>query len=224
MKVLLIDDEVELTDSLKKVLIKENFSCEAINDSTLSLDYIKNGEYDIVILDVMMPKINGYEVLKEIRRRNIKVPVIFLTAKSDLDDKLVGLDLGADDYLTKPFSSKELVARIKAIVRRNGNFVTNTLEFHDLKLDLSTYKLSCGKKEVLLINKEFQLMELFMMNPNVCYSTEDLLNKIWGYDSFSDITTVWSFLSSLRKKIATLTNNIKIKSNRGLGYILIYEV
>lgn len=223
MKVLLVDDEKELLRALKSNLEKENFTCDACNDPIDAKYYVMNGSYDIIVLDIMMPKMDGFEFLKYIRSQNINTPVLFLSAKSDIEDKLKGLDLGADDYLTKPFSSMELVARLKAIIRRNNKKVNNELTFHDLTLNLSSYKLSYRGKEVSLINKEFQIMELFMLNPNATYSTNEILEKVWNYDTYTDITTVWTFLSGLRKKIGEITSDIKLKSNRGVGYSLVYE-
>ncbi len=222
MKILLVDDEIDLTDSLKEVLSKENFSVDVANDPYDGLEFLKISKYDLIILDIMMPKLNGYEFLKKIREEKNDTSVIFLSAKSELNDKLQGLELGADDYLPKPFSSKELVARIRAIIRRNNKNSNNIVEFHGLKLNLSNYTLEYGDKKVLLANKEFQILELFMLNPNKVYSTNDILNNVWSYESYSDITTVWTFLSNLRKKIASICPNVQIKLNRGLGYSLEY--
>lgn len=193
MKILLVDDEIDLTDSLKEVLSKENFSVDVANDPYDGLEFLKISKYDLIILDIMMPKLNGYEFLKKIREEKNDTSVIFLSAKSELNDKLQGLELGADDYLPKPFSSKELVARIRAIIRRNNKNSNNIVEFHGLKLNLSNYTLEYGDKKVLLANKEFQILELFMLNPNKVYSTNDILNNVWSYESYSDITTVWTF-------------------------------
>lgn len=223
IKILLVDDEIELVNSLKAILSKENFSVDGVTDPRDAKYYLESSFCDLIILDIMMPYLDGYTLLKNIRAKGINTPVIFLSAKSDIEDKLKGLDLGGDDYLTKPFSSQELIARIKAIIRRNNQKAENILTFHDLKLNMSNYKLSYLDKEVSLINKEFQIMELFMINPDFIYSSEDILKKVWSYDSYSDTTTVWTFLSSLRKKLATLTDKVKIKSNRGVGYSLIYE-
>lgn len=223
IKILLVDDEIELVNSLKAILQKENFSVDGVSDPRDVKYYLESSSYDLIILDIMMPYLDGYTLLKSIRDKKINTPVIFLSAKSDIEDKLKGLDLGGDDYLTKPFSTKELIARIKAIVRRNNQKADNILSFHDLVLSLSSYKLIYKEKEISLVNKEFQIMELFMLNPNFIYSSEDILKKVWSYDSYSDTTTVWTFLSSLRKKLAFLTDKIKIKSNRGVGYSLIYE-
>lgn len=221
MKILLVDDEKTLLYSLKEILRRENFAVDAFFDSVEAFDYLKTNSVDIIVLDIMMPKMDGFTFIKKLREDGNDTPIIVLSAKADIDNKLSGLELGADDYLAKPFSTDELIARIRAIVRRKGNKSNNTLDYHGLKLDIAKYTMTYGDKSIVLQNKEFQLLELFMLHPDKVYSSEELLNRIWGYDSFSDITSVWTFLSNLRRKINSLTDTIKIKSNRGLGYCLV---
>lgn len=221
MRILLVDDELEIVENLKEILMRENFSCDATTNPLEVESYLSSAHYDLLILDIMMPKLDGYSLLKRLRENSNDIPVIFLSAKKEVEDKLMGLDLGADDYLSKPFNSKELIARIRAIIRRKNNFSDNVLEFNGLKLDISSYKLIYGSNEVLLVNKEFQILELFFLNPNKMFSTNEILDKVWNYDSYSDISTVWSFISNIRKKIAKVSNNFVLKSNRGLGYSLV---
>lgn len=221
MRLLLADDEQELTDALSVILTYNKYSVDVVNDGQDALDYAMTGEYDGLILDVMMPKMNGFDVLRELRSAGITTPVIMLTAKSQLQDKIEGLDAGADDYLPKPFETEELLARIRAMTRRGGEvFTPDVLTLGDLTLNRKTYELSCGNETVTLANKEFQMMELMMSNPKTIQSTEHFMDRIWGYDSESEINVVWAYISYLRKKLQTIGSNVELKALRGRGYIL----
>lgn len=225
MRILLADDEKELVRALAAILKHENYAVDTVNDGEMAYDYLCCDDiYDLVILDVMMPKMDGFTVLKKLRANGNKVPVLLLTAKNDIDDKVFGLDNGADDYLTKPFNTKELLARVRALTRRKENIVDNNfLNFNDLKLNLKTFELSCGSKKILLTAKEYQIMELFMRKPSQYFSSDALLSKIWGYDSDTDETIVWTYISYLRKKCKALDSSSTIKAIRNLGYKLVSE-
>lgn len=219
MKLLLCEDEHTLSKVISVLLKKNNYTVDCAYDGEEALDFIKVGNYDAIILDVMMPKKDGFSVLKEIRNNKIKTPVIMLTAKSTLDDKLTGFDYGADDYITKPFAIQELLARIKAVIRRNEGGSDNCLEFNGLKLDTQTLKLINKDKSESLCNKEFQIMYALMIKPKTIVSLDSLLNQIYSFDE-GDITTIWVYISYLRKKLKNIDAKIKIKAIRNAGYIL----
>ena len=221
MRLLLADDEQELTDALSVILTYNKYSVDTVYDGQDALDYAMTGEYDGLILDVMMPKMNGFDVLRNLRASGINTPVIMLTAKTQLQDKIEGLDAGADDYLAKPFETEELLARIRAMTRRGGEvFTPDVLTLGDLTLNRKSFELSCGSESVVLANKEFQMMELMMSNPKTIMSTEHFMDRIWGYDSESEINVVWAYISYLRKKLQTIGSNVELKALRGRGYIL----
>lgn len=219
MKLLLCEDEHTLSKVISVLLKKNNYTVDCAYDGEEALDFITLGNYDAIILDVMMPKRDGFSVLKEIRENKITTPVIMLTAKSTLDDKLTGFEYGADDYITKPFATAELLARIKAVIRRNEGVSDNYLEFNGIKLDTQTYKLINNEKWESLCNKEFQIMYTLMIKPKTLISLDSLLNQIYSYDE-GDITTVWVYISYLRKKLKNIDAKIKIKAIRNAGYIL----
>lgn len=223
MRLLFAEDEVELSDAVVAVLKHNNYSVDAVYNGQDAYDYLSAQEYDGAILDIMMPGIDGVEVVKRIRKEGNQVPVIFLTAKSELDDRVLGLDAGADDYLTKPFAMKELLARIRSITRRVGEVTGNTLQFGDLSLDANTYILSCGKQSISLPNKEFQMLEMMMRNPSQILSQDQFMDRIWGLDSETDLSVVWVNISYLRKKIAKLESKVSIKVTRNVGYSLDYQ-
>ncbi len=220
MKILIADDEKELVNALSAILKRNNYSVDAAYNGKDALDYILYGNYDAIILDVMMPKLDGYSVLEKIRNKGITTPVLMLTAKGEIDAKVKGLDLGADDYLLKPFEIKELLARLRVLIRRNSSSASNVLVYNNLSLDLSTYCLSANGKSIRLSNKEFQIMELLLAKPGKLVSTETILEKVWNYDADIELNVVWVFISGLRKKIASLDETIVLKSNRGTGYSL----
>lgn len=221
MKILIIEDEYSLADAIAETLKKENFTVEIITDGQQGEDEALINVYDLVLLDVMLPHKNGFEILKELRREKISTPIIMLTAKSEIYDKLEGLENGADDYITKPFHMKELVARVKVILKRNSSLEdTDVIEFADLKLDLKTGKMCCGEQEITINGKELELLEILLINRNQIIDREVLANKIWGYDSDAEYNNVEVYVSFLRKKLRILKSKVKIKAVRGIGYKL----
>lgn len=223
MRILLAEDEKSMSKALVAILTKNNYSVDAVYDGEEALSYILTGDYDCAILDVMMPKMNGFEVLREVRAKQMTLPVMMLTAKSQIDDKVEGLDLGANDYLTKPFESRELLARLRAITRAITPVADNTLKYGNVTLNRANYELSTDTGSVKLAAKEFQMMEYLMANPGVLISTEKFMDKIWGLDFDGDINIVWTNLSYLRKKLTQIGANVKIKATRNAGYSLEIE-
>ncbi|MCR5736026.1 MAG: response regulator transcription factor [Eubacterium sp.] len=220
MKILLAEDERELSEALVAILNHNNFTVDAVYDGQEALDFLAVEEYDGVILDLMMPKVDGITVLKKIRSQGNDVPVLILTAKSDLDDRVLGLDSGADDYLGKPFAAKELLARLRAITRRKTEAVSAVLTFGNISLDTTSFELSSPTGSIKLQNKEFQMFELLIANPKQLISTSRFFEKIWGYDSEAELNVVWVYISYLRKKLSSLDANIQIKATRNQGYSL----
>jgi len=220
MRILLAEDERALSKALVAILKHNNYSVDAVYDGEEALDYLESGIYDALILDVMMPKADGFEVLKRLRKTGNAVPVLMLTAKSDVEDKVTGLDLGADDYLTKPFAANELLARIRAITRRKDDVKDNVLKFGDIRLDRESFELIGNKGKTLLTSKEFQIMQEFMRYPSKVISSEQFMEKVWGYDSDAEITVVWTYISYLRKKLKQIGAQTGIKAVRNIGYIL----
>ena len=223
MRLLLAEDEQALSKALKAILERNNYSVDIAHDGQEALDYLEADNYDGAILDIMMPKIDGISVLKEIRRRGNSLPVLLLTAKSEVDDKVEGLDAGANDYLTKPFNSRELLARLRAMTRSNSGQtaqVGTRLTVGNVTLDRATYELSTASGSFRLANKEFQMMDMLMSNPKNLISSERFMEKIWGYDSEAEINVVWVYISYLRKKLTALKANIRITAMRNAGYRL----
>lgn len=219
MKLLLAEDELSLSRALVHILEKNNYSVNPVYNGQDALDYLENGNYDAVILDIMMPCVDGITVLKKLRARGNQIPILILSAKSEIDDKVLGLDSGANDYLTKPFDSKELLARIRTMTR-SVQAVDSKLTFGNVTLDRASYELSSTTDSFRLANKEFQMMELLMTNPKQLVSTERFFEKIWGYDSDAELNVVWVYISYLRKKLSALNANIQIKVTRNAGYSL----
>lgn len=220
MRLLLAEDEKELSRALVEILKHNHYSVDAVYNGEDALDYLDTGLYDGVILDVMMPKVDGITVLKKIRSKGNSVPVMMLTAKSEIDDRVLGLDSGADDYLTKPFSAKELLARIRAMTRRQTETTNSVLTFNNISLNRATFELSTPFEAVRLANKEFQIMEMLMVAPGNIISTELFMEKIWGYDSETELSVVWVYISYLRKKLITIKADVQIKAIRNRGYSL----
>ena len=220
MRILLAEDEKELSKALCTLLKYNNFSVDAVYNGEDALDYLDSNIYDCLILDIMMPKLDGISVLKAIREKGNNIPVLMLTAKSEIDDKCLGLDLGADDYLTKPFSTKELLSRIKALIRRKTEKIESELVFGDLKLNRLTYEIESCSGTLKLGNKEYQMLELMMLSPKTMVSVEQFMNKIWDFDSDAELNVVWVYISYLRKKLKMVGSNVEIKSNRNVGYYL----
>ena len=220
MRLLLAEDEQDLSKALCAILKHNNYSVDAVYDGQDALDYGLSENYDGIILDIMMPKKNGIEVLTQLRKSGVDTPVLILTAKGEVDDKILGLDSGADDYLTKPFAMGELLARIRALTRRKADFTPNLLSSGNLSLNRETFELSVEDESIRLGNKEFQMMEMLMSNPGRLISTEQFMEKIWGYETEAEINVVWVYISYLRKKLASLKASLEIKAVRGVGYTL----
>lgn len=222
MRLLLAEDETSLAKAIVTILKKNNYTVDAACDGVEALEYLETNEYDGVILDVMMPRMDGISVLKQIRKSGNSVPVIMLTAKAEIDDKVLGLDSGANDYLTKPFAAKELLARIRAMTRSNTAAVQpdSRLRFGNITLDCATFGLSSPFGSFTLANKEFQMLELLMRNPEQIISAEQFMDKIWGFESNAESNVVWTYVSYLRKKLTALNADVKIKAMRNVGYSL----
>ena len=221
MRLLLVEDEKQLSEALQQILIKNKYSVDAVYNGDEGLDYALTDVYDVIILDIMLPKLNGIEILKMIRKRKISTPVILLTAKGSVEDKILGLDSGADDYLPKPFSPDELLARLRALTRRNGDFINeNILEFSDIKLNLSTYDMEVNDNSITLTQKEFEILKYFMQRPKLVVSKDDLITKLWGFDSDIEHNNIEVYISFLRKKLAYVESNVKITTIRRVGYRL----
>ena len=219
MIILLAEDERSLARAILKIFEKNHYSADAVYDGEDALLHLESGIYDVAVLDIMMPKMDGITVLKKIRERGNLIPVLILTAKSEIDDKVLGLDSGANYYLTKPFDSKELLAAIRAITR-SQNVANSKLTVGNITLDRATFELSSPTGSFRLANKEFQMMEIFMANPHVRISAERFMEKIWGFESEAEINVVWVYISYLRKKLTALHANISIQASRNAGYSL----
>ncbi len=221
MRILLVDDEKDFVSALKEILVANRYTVEVAYDGKMALDYIEAEKFDCLLLDIMMPEMDGYEVVKIIRKRNDHTPVIFLSAKGEVDDKIKGFEIGGDDYLSKPFSSKELLSRLKALLRRiDGLKETNDLKFGDLVLNVNDFSLSKDQTKVNLSCKEYQILELFFRHPDRIISAEKILKEAWEIDSYQDISSVWVYVSNLRKKLVQLGSKVELNSIRGLGYHL----
>lgn len=220
MKVLIVEDEIRLADTLSQIMTENKYMADAVNDGKAGFDYAMSGMYDIIVLDVMLPEMNGFEVVKLLRKNKISTPVILLTAKDEVADKINGLDCGADDYLTKPFVPEELLARIRALTRRQGEVIMNEISFADLTLNLSTFMLQKDSKSIHLGLKEFEVMRLLITNPLVIVSKEDMISKIWGVESEAEDNNVEVYISFLRKKLLYLGSKVNITTQRKIGYFL----
>lgn len=221
MRILIVEDEQRLAEALAQILSKNKYTADISTDGESGLDNALSGIYDAIILDVMLPKVSGFDILRTLRAERITTPVMLLTAKDEISDKVTGLDLGADDYLTKPFSTEELLARLRALIRRKSNAVCeNTLFFSDLSLNLDTFELLCKDKSVKLGLKEFDIMKLLLSYGSRIISKEMLIEKVWGYDSEAEYNNVEVYISFLRKKLAHIKSNVCIKTVRGVGYSL----
>ncbi len=220
MRLLLAEDEKSLSRAVKFLLEKNNYSVDAVYNGADALDYLESGNYDGAVLDIMMPKMDGITVLKKIREKGNLIPILMLTAKSEVDDKVLGLDSGANDYLTKPFNTKELLARIRAMTRVQTAQTDSRLQFGNITLDRATFEMSSPTGNFRLANKEFQMMEILISNPRHLVSTERFMEKIWGYDADVEVNVVWVYISYLRKKLTALNADIQIKSARNVGFSL----
>ena len=220
MRLLYAEDEKSLARAVSTILVKNNYAVDVVGDGEAALDYLATGNYDGAILDVMMPKLDGFEVLKRMRARGDSTPVLLLTAKAGIDDRVAGLDSGANDYLTKPFDMKELLARIRAMTRVLSVQPDKSISFGKVTLDCAGYELSGPGGRTRLAGKEFQMMEMLMRSPRKLISTETFMDRIWGFDSEAELNIVWVYISTLRKKLKSLDADIEIKAQRGLGYYL----
>ena len=221
MRLLLVEDEVRLSQALVEILQKNRYGVDAVYTGTEGLKYAQSGIYDAIILDVMIPEIDGWTILKKIRDEKNNVPILMLTAKDEMEDKIYGLDLGADDYMTKPFNTDELLARIRALTRRRGEVKENCLEFGDLIFNKDNCEISKKNGESIKLSlKEFQILDLLFDNPRQIIDKERIISKIWGGDSDAEFNNVEVYISFLRKKMETLKINTKIRTARGIGYSL----
>lgn len=220
MKLLFAEDEIAMSEAVTDILTYHHYMVDSVYDGITAFEYAKAEEYDAIILDIMMPGMNGIEVLKKLRKEGIGTPVLLLTAKAEVEDKIEGLDAGADDYLAKPFAMGELLARVRALLRRRENYTPNVLECGNISLDRNTFELR-GKTDSMVLSKiEYQMMELFMLNRGIYLSTEDILVKVWGYETDAELGIVWVYISNLRKKLTSLEANVEIKAKRNIGYTL----
>lgn len=221
MRILIVEDELHLAEALKQILQKNNYTVDVVHDGESGLDNALSDIYDLIILDIMLPKMDGINVLKNIREEGIEVPVILLTAKGEISDKVIGLDSGADDYLAKPFATEELLARIRAMSRRKGEIIPdNSLKYGDIELNTATLKLLKGSKEVKITLKESELLEFLILRKNIVTSKELIIEKLWGYDSEAEHNHVEVYISFLRKKLIFLNSEVTINTIRGVGYVL----
>ncbi len=220
MRLLLAEDERELSNALSVILRHSHYSVDVVDNGADALDYALGGDYDGLILDIMMPKMDGLQVLKALREQGISTPALFLTAKTEVDDRIRGLDTGADDYITKPFDMGELLARVRAMTRRGDAYTPQVLRVGNLTLDRGTYEMAVDRQRIRLGNKEFQMLEMLMTTPRRLISTDQFLERIWGWDAEAENTVVWVYISGLRKKLASLKAGVEIRAVRGVGYAL----
>lgn len=220
MRILLADDEAEIARALKTMLERSQYTVDVAYDGREALDFLESTSYDAAVLDVMMPQVDGLTVLRRMRAAGNTTPTLLLTAKSEIDDRVAGLDAGADDYLSKPFSSQEFLARVRALLRRRPAYVAQVLQFGDLTLDTGSCVLTCGEQSVRLSGKELQMMELLLRNTGVILSAQTFLERVWGFGSEAEINVVWVNITYLRKRLSSLGSSVSIRSVRGVGYTL----
>jgi two-component system OmpR family response regulator len=221
MKILIVEDDTRLAQALGHILEENRYDVDTVGDGATGLDWASSGIYDVIILDVMLPKMNGFDVVAELRRNSVSTPVLLLTARDAVSDKITGLDSGADDYMTKPFSPAELMAHLRMLTRRQGEVVFEKLEFADLSLQLDSLELSCGGKIIHLSVKEFSIAKILMTNPTQVASKELLIDRVWGADSTAEDNNVEAYISFLRKKLRFLQSRAKIETIRKVGYRLV---
>ena len=220
MKLLFAEDDPDVARGVAAILERNNYLVDVVNNGQDAYDYIMEGDYDAAVLDIMMPKMNGDEVVRRIRKNGKSIPVMLLTAMGEVEDRIDGLDAGADDYLTKPFVSGELLARVRALLRRSQTFTPDVIRFKDLALDCTTYRLSCGKKQEVLSKKTFLLAEVFLRSPGIIISADKIMDHVWGWDSEAEINVVWVNISTLRKVITKIGSDVRIRMVRGTGYVM----
>ena len=222
MKLLFAEDDPDISRGVSTLLTRSGYTVDVVRNGREALTYLTNGDYDAAILDIMMPGMSGLEVLKEIRRQGMGIPVMMLTALGELDDRVTGYDSGADDYLPKPFAGKELLSRVRALLRRAETFTPDVQTYGDVRLDSGSYQLSCGTKSVRLGNKSFQVMQMLMRHPNKITSADEFMEHIWGWDAEAEINVVFTNISLLRKNLAKIGSTIQIRVVRNAGYLLSY--
>ena len=220
MKLLIAEDELDLAEALSVFLERNHFTVDAVHNGFDAYEYASTGVYDAVILDVMMPKMDGIQVLERLRQEGVKTPIMMLTAKGQKEDRITGFNAGADDYLPKPFDPDELLSCLRAILRRSEAYQPTLLSFGDLTLDPGTGDLRCGVQTVRLSGREFQILELFLRAPRQVFSAERIMEKVWGWDNEAEINVVWVNISNLRKKLKSIGSRVLLRANRGLGYLL----
>lgn len=220
MRILVVEDEIELADTLAEILKRNRYTVDCVYTGENGLEYGLTGLYDCILLDIMLPVMDGITVLKSLRKNGISTPVMLLTARSEIEDKINGLDCGADDYLTKPFVTSELLARIRSLTRRKGEYVSDDFVFGNLKLNKKTYSLCFNENDMKLSLKEYQIMEMFIANPRQIIPKERFIEKIWGYESDIEYNNIEVYISFLRKKLSSIHANVKIRTARGIGYAL----
>lgn len=221
MRLLLVEDERQLAEALTELLMKNKYTVDTVYDGETGLDYALTGIYDVILLDIMLPRLSGLKLLQQMRSAGISTPTILLTAKGELEDKVTGLDSGADDYLVKPFAAPELLARIRALCRRKGEMIVDdTLSFADFQLNLSSYELEGQNSSVRLTLKEFEILRYFMYRPYHAVTKDELIEKVWGFDSEADYNNIEVYISFLRKKLAHIGSEAVITTLRGIGYKL----
>lgn len=220
MRLLLAEDESAMAEALTDILTYHRYQVDVVDNGEDALHYAQTKLFDGIILDVMMPRMDGLTALKKLRAADVRTPVLLLTARAEVEDRIAGLDLGADDYLPKPFVMGELLARLRAMLRRRDAFIPDLIQVGRTTLDPSQFALRCGELSATLGNTEYRLLELFMRNPGVVFSTERLLERIWGWDSRADAGSVWVYISYLRKRLAAVSADVALQSRRGVGYSL----
>ncbi len=220
MKLLYAEDEIGMSEAVVDILVYHKYNVDAVYDGADALAYAQAEQYDGIILDIMMPKLSGIEVLQKLRQSGNQTPILLLTAKAEIEDRIQGLDMGADDYLPKPFAMGELLARIRAMLRRKENFIPDIMQYGNIFLNRQSYELSGNGQTFVLPKLEYQLMETLMLNKGIYLSSEDLLTKVWGYDTDAELGTVWVYISYLRKRLAALNANVTIQAKRNAGYKL----
>lgn len=220
MRILIVEDEVHLAEALRQILWEEKYKTDVVYDGDDGFEYAMSNAYDAIILDIMLPGQNGIEVVRRLRAEKNNVPILLLTAKDEVSDKVRGLDAGADDYMTKPFSQEELLARLRAILRRQGDVVFDEIKYLDLALNVSSRLLRCGEKSVHLAYKEFEILRMLIRRPDVILPKEDIIVKVWGADTEANDNNVEAYISFLRKKLSFLNTRVQIKTIRKVGYRL----
>lgn len=220
MKILFAEDDKDVSRAVTVLLQRNHFTVDPVYNGRDALDCLTGGEYDAAILDIMMPGIDGREVVRKARAKGVQIPIMMLTAMGEVEDRVDGLEAGADDYLPKPFDSRELVARLRTLLRRSSSYTPDILRFKDLSLNCSNYTLTCADQSVNLGNKGFQMMEMFMRSPGRIFSADQFMEHIWGWDSEAEINVIWVNISMLRKQLHKIGSRAEIRVVRGAGYML----